>query len=171
MQPPDGPPVCTALKGLSSSTPPPMSKIICRKRDAQRHFDQAGAASPCRPGRRSWCPCSSRCRTGRTSRRRAAGSSATQARVSTLLMIVGLPHRPGDGGERRAGAGHAALAFDRGDQRGLLAADEGPGALLDLDVKVEARAQDVVAQQTVALRPARWRRADRSRASGYSARQ
>ncbi len=53
----------------------------------------------------------------------------------------------GDGGERRAGARHAPPALDRGDQGGLLAADEGAGAFLDLDVEIKAAPQDVLAQQ------------------------
>ena len=60
---------------------------------------------------------------------------------------MGLPHRPLLGGIRRADAGLAALALDRVDQRRLLAADEGPGAQADFQVEIEARAEDVLAQQ------------------------
>ncbi|OPY04819.1 MAG: hypothetical protein A4E67_02230 [Syntrophaceae bacterium PtaB.Bin038] len=53
----------------------------------------------------------------------------------------------GDGGEGGPRAGHAALALDGGHQRRLLAADEGARALVDLDVEVEARAEDVLPEQ------------------------
>ncbi len=54
--------------------------------------------------------------------------------------------------ERRPGPGHAALSLDRGDQRGLFAADKRAGPFLDLDLEVEPRAQDVLAQQAMRLR-------------------
>ena len=73
--------------------------------------------------------------------------AGTLAKVSTLLMTVGLPHRPLLGRIRRPDARLAALALDRVDQRRLLAADEGPGAEADLQVEVEAGAEDVLAQQ------------------------
>ena len=51
--------------------------------------------------------------------------------------------------ERRARPRPAGLAFERGDQRRLFAADEGARALHHFDVEVEAAAQDVLAQQAV----------------------
>ncbi len=41
MQPPEGPPVCTALKARPSGMPPPISKMMSRRVDAHRHFDQS----------------------------------------------------------------------------------------------------------------------------------
>ena len=76
---------------------------------------------------------------------------AMLAKVSTLLIRVGQPHRPSCAGIRRPRPRRAALAFDGGDQRGLFAADEGPGAQADIHVEAEARAGDVVAQQSQAL--------------------
>ena len=77
--------------------------------------------------------------------------------------------------EARSRPGRAALArgspdlaLDRGDQGRLLAADEGAGAPDDLEVEVEARAQDVLAEEAVSRGPARWRCSMRSTASGYS---
>ena len=52
-------------------------------------------------------------------------------------------------GERRPGPGPSGLIFQRGDERGLLAAYEGAGALHDFDVELETAAENVVAQQTV----------------------
>ena len=69
--------------------------------------------------------------------------------VSTLLMLVGLPHRPFCAGKGGRGRGLPGVAFERRDQRRLLAADERAGAFHQLDVEVEAAAQDVLAQQAV----------------------
>ena len=63
-----------------------------------------------------------------------------------------LAPEPRDGREGRPRPRHAAPALDRGDQRRLLAADEGAGALLDLEVEAEAGAEDVVAEQAAAPR-------------------
>jgi hypothetical protein len=58
----------------------------------------------------------------------------------------------GDGGKGRPRAGHSPFAFDRSDQCGLLAANERAGPFLDLDLEIEARAEDVVAQQAAFFR-------------------
>jgi lysyl-tRNA synthetase class I len=70
---------------------------------------------------------------------------------------------------RRPRRRRAALAFERCDEGGFLAAHERPGAESDLDVEAEVGAQDVVAQQAGGLA---WRIAFSMRwmASGYSAR-
>ncbi len=57
----------------------------------------------------------------------------------------------GDGGEGGPRSGHAAFALDRGHQGRFLAADEGAGALVDLQIEVKAGSQDVLAQQAVFL--------------------
>ena len=46
----------------------------------------------------------------------------------------------------------AAMTLDRGHERGLLAADEGPGADPDLEVEVEASTEDVLAQEAALAR-------------------
>ena len=84
-------------------------------------------------------------------------------------MLVGLPHRPFWAGERRARPRPAGAALERGDQGRLLAADEGAGALDQLDVEVEAAAQDVLAEDAV-VPGLRERPLSRWTASGYSAR-
>ena len=73
--------------------------------------------------------------------------AATLAQVSTLLITVGLPQRPAAAGIGRPGAGLADIAFHGGDEGRFFAADKGPGALADLDVEVEAGAQDIGAQE------------------------
>ena len=70
----------------------------------------------------------------------------TAAKVSVLLMVVGLPYRPklaGNGGEARL----ALLAFQRFEQRGFFAADVGAVAMERVQLEVEFRAQDLVAQE------------------------
>ena len=58
----------------------------------------------------------------------------------------------GDRGEGRLDARLAALAFDRLDQAGLLAADVRAGAAMDGDVEGEAGAQDVLAEEPLRVR-------------------
>ena len=100
--------------------------------------------------------------------RAVADDPRDQREVSTLLISVGLPHSPACGGKRRAQPRHAAPAFDRGDQRRLLAADERAGAFLD------GQAQRVIASRAAARPASRASRtaaiAARTRctASGYS---
>jgi len=52
------------------------------------------------------------------------------------------------GGIGRPDARLSALAFDRADQRGFLAADERAGAQADFQIKIESRSEDVFAQQS-----------------------
>ena len=56
-----------------------------------------------------------------------------------------------DGGEGRLGHRHAALAFEGLQEGRLLAADEGARAQADIQVEVDARAQDVRPEQAVLL--------------------
>ena len=72
---------------------------------------------------------------------------AMLAKVSTLLISVGLPPQPGDGRVRRAGPGRAPPALDRGDQGRLLAAHERPGAQPQLDLELEGGVGDAGAEQ------------------------
>ena len=62
-------------------------------------------------------------------------------------MSVGWPHRPLIGRVGRAGPRRAAVALDRGDERRLLAADEGAGADADVDAEAEAGVEDAAAQE------------------------
>ena len=58
-----------------------------------------------------------------------------------------LGEQPGDDRERRLVPRLAALALDRVEDRGLLAADVGARALADLDVEREPLAEDVLAEE------------------------
>src|SRR5262249_8000186 len=57
-----------------------------------------------------------------------------------------------DGGKGRFDARPGALAFETLDQAGLLAADVGAGATVEVYVEVEAAAEDVLAQQAMLVR-------------------
>ena len=146
-------------------------------------------ASGCRrPGQRSsaagWCPWAlppGRCCSPRPTREKtlvpllfsvpmAAYHSAPLvmmtgilAQVSTLLITVGLPQRPGDGGIGRPGAGFADIAFHEGDERGFFTADEGAGALADLDVEAEGRTPGYCLPGNPSPGPGRWPGAGASR--------
>src|SRR3954447_20234230 len=76
---------------------------------------------------------------------------AMLANVSTLLIRVGQPQRPSCAGYGGGGPGRAALALDRRDERGLLAANERAGAEADVDVEAETRAADRGAEQAGAF--------------------
>ncbi len=71
----------------------------------------------------------------------------TAAKVSVLLIVVGLPYRPNAGRERRLEARLALLAFERFQQRGFFAADVGAEAVVGVQLEAEVAAQDVVAQE------------------------
>ena len=125
------------------------------QRDAHRHFDQAGVVDLAGQGEDGGAG-------------RLLGADGLEplgalqddlGRHGVALDVVDvgrLAPQAGDGREGRAGPRLAALAFDGGHQRGLLAADERAGAFLDLQVEGEAGAEDVLAQQAVLVRLLRW---------------
>ena len=71
----------------------------------------------------------------------------TQASVSTLLTMVGLRNAPSMAGNGGLIRGHARLPSSDLDQARFLAADVRPGPAVQHDVEVEARAEDVLAEQ------------------------
>ncbi len=76
-----------------------------------------------------------------------ATMSGTLASVSTLLSTEGFSHKPATGGKRRPRAGLAALALDGAHEGRLLSAHERTRPAGDLDVEIEARAEDVLPEQ------------------------
>ena len=64
-----------------------------------------------------------------------------------VVDIAGLFPQAGDGGIGRPRPGLAALALNRRHQRRLLAADKRARPLLDLNIEIEVRPHDVLAQQ------------------------
>ena len=93
MQPPDGPPICTALNFSAGNAPADIEDDL-PDGGAHGDFHKARAPRPCRRARIPWCPCSSPCRTAANPSAPSPGSLGTLARVSTLLMTVGLPKSP-----------------------------------------------------------------------------
>ena len=69
----------------------------------------------------------------------------TQQSVSTLLTIVGL-RKALDGGEGRLDPRPGPLAFQAFDQARLLAADIGSGSAMEMNIEVEARAENILAR-------------------------
>jgi hypothetical protein len=76
---------------------------------------------------------------------------ATLAKVSTLLMSVGQPHRPLSAGEGRTRTRGTRGALRWRHERGFLAADKGAGADADVEVEVEGRLEDAAAEQAELL--------------------
>ena len=66
-----------------------------------------------------------------------------------VVDVRGFAHISADSGERGFQRGFAALAFHRVDQSSLFTADESAGTVAELDVEVEASAEDVVAEEAV----------------------
>src|SRR5208282_6020832 len=107
MTPPDGPPVCTALNRLPLGTPPPMPKMISRS--------VVPYGTSARPVLRI-LPASAKTlvpfvfsvpnEAYHFAPRKMIGLMVAQ--VSTLLILVGLPHRP-----RCAGNGGRGIGWPR----------------------------------------------------------
>ena len=68
-------------------------------------------------------------------RRRMSGTTAID---STLLTVVGAAIEADIGRERRLQPRHALLAFEAFEQRGLLAADIGACAVMEIKVEIPA---------------------------------
>ena len=139
------------------------------ERGAHRHFDQAGVLDLAGQGEDLGAAALFGADPGEP-----VGPVVDHGRhVGEGLDVVdhgGLAPQAALGGIRRADARLAALALDRVDQRGLLAADEGPGAQADFQVEIEAGAEDVLAQQAPLRGTASMAFSMRWMASGYSAR-
>ena len=69
-----------------------------------------------------------------------------------VVDIGGLAVQALLGRERRTGTGTSGVAFERGDEGRLLAADEGARALDQVDVEAEVAAEDLFAEQAVLAR-------------------
>src|ERR1035437_7525330 len=111
MQPPDGPPVCTALHFLPSGIPPPTSLTTSRS-----VIPMGTSISPVlvtRPARaNTLVPLLFSVPIPANQAAPLRRMGATLANVSTLLMRVGLSHRPdsaGDGGRGRGGSRFPSL--------------------------------------------------------------
>ena len=138
MQPPEGPPVCTALKLLAVGNAAADLVDDLAQRDAHGHFDQAGIVDAARQREDLGALALLRADGGEP-----IGAVAQDGRdIGEGLDVVDQRGAAPQAFLRRIGRPRprrAALAFDRGDQRRLLAADEGAGAEPDVDVEAETR--------------------------------
>ena len=137
MQPPEGPPVWTALNALPPGNPAADVVDDLAEGDPHRDFDEAGVVDLA----------DEREDLGPLARLRSdpgeplAPPVDDDRDVGPGLDVVDagrLAPQAALGGIGRPRPRLAQAAFDRGDQRRLLAADEGAGPALDLDVEVEA---------------------------------
>ena len=118
---------------------------------ADRHFDQAGVLDVA--AQREHLGALAALRAERRIPLRALEHD--RRNIGERLDVVehaGLAPEALVGRERRPRTRLAALALDRRHERSLFTADEGARAHADLEVEVEARAHDVVAQQAVLAR-------------------
>ena len=146
MQPPDGPPICTALNLRLFLMPPPMSIDDGLERGAHGHLDKTDIVQCA--GEREHLRALALF--GPEAREPVRAVQNDRRNVRKGLDIV--QHRRPlpqtlDRGERRLGPRHAALALDGRHERRLLAAHKGAGALIDLDIEVEPGAEDVLARE------------------------
>ncbi len=141
------------------------------QRRPHRHLDQPGVRDLARPARRPWSPCSSRCRCREPAAAVADDGRQCWRSVSTLLIRVGLAPQARLAADR-AGADVAAPRSPsmRGDQRRLLAADEGAGADPDVDPEVERRCRRCRLPSSRARSACLMAVSSRRMASGYSPR-
>ena len=153
--PPEGPPICTALKGSligrprSSITPPPMSMTICRKRRPERAPRSDPVLATC-PGQGESLG-ARRVRSAQLAEPSAAPSrstSGTVASVSTLLITCRLAPQPALRRETAAWAA-ACRACLRPRPSAPVSSPQtkAPAPSITLDAEAVARPEDVVAQQ------------------------
>ena len=168
MQPPEGPPVCTALKVWPSGNAAADDFDDLAQLDAHGHFNQAGVGDFAGEREDLGALAALRAHVGKP----LAAVADDGRDVGVGFNVVderGLAPQSADRRIGRPRLGRAALAFDGGDQRRLFAADKRAGAEANLHIEVEGRVADVVAQQAAAPRLAQ-AVVSRATASGYSAR-
>ena len=105
------------------------------QRDAHGDFDQAGVVDSAGEGEDLGAFALVRADARRYQLAAVADDGGDVGEGLNVVDQRGRPHRPDSRGERRSRPRRAALAFDRGDQRGFFAADEGARADADLDVE------------------------------------
>ena len=151
--------------------PPPMSNDDLAQGRAHRHLDQAGVDDLA--GQRE--DLGALALLGADGGEPVAAVADDRRDVGERLDVVDQrragPRDPTPAGIRRARERRAAPALDRGDQRRLLAADEGAGAEADVDLERELACPRSWLPRKPARRPARMAVRSRLTASGYSPRQ
>ena len=150
-QPPDGPPICTALNALPFLMPPPISyttsRIVVPMGTSIR---PVLTTLPVRA--KAFVPELPSVPTDLNQSAPFLIMSGTLANVSTLFRQVGLPYRPLSTERGGFVRGMPRLPLDGRGHGRALAADERARAAVDVHVEVEAAAEDVVTQQAQLLR-------------------
>ena len=148
MQPPEGPPICTALHFLPLGMPPPTANTISRM-----VVPMGTSTRPVRltmpESANTLVPLLLAVPTAAKASPPISIRAGTQAKRLDVVDDRGHAEQPLHCRERRTRTRHAALAFDTLHERGFLAAHEGAGAQLEHDFQVETAAQDVLAEQAV----------------------
>ena len=146
MQPPEGPPVCTALNFLPPLGPPPISSMI-RRRLMPMGTSTRPVFSILPTRLKTLVPLEPSVPMPANQAPPRLTMCGTLAQVSTLFRVVGQPAQAVLDRVDVLGARLPGPPFQGGHQGRGLAADEGAAAAVDADVEGEAAAQDVVAQQ------------------------
>ncbi len=153
MQPPEGPPVCTALNARPSDDAAADVEDDLAQRRAHRHFDQARVHDAAGEGEHLGALAG-----GRADAVEPVAAVADDRRDVGVRLDVVDERRPvpqaGHRRIRRPRRRCSASALDRGDERRLLAAHEGPGAEPHIDLEGELRVQHRGAQVTLSGRVA-----------------
>ena len=151
MQPPEGPPVCTALKLLALRHPPADGEDDVAQGDAHRHFHQARVVDLADEREDLGALAAA----GADAREpvRAPVDDQGHGRPGLDVVEVGRPLvQAAVGGVHVLGPGAAHPALDGGHQRRGFSAHEGARAAHHLDREGVAAAEDVLAEQAVLLR-------------------
>ena len=145
-QPPEGPPMRTALKRAAAGDAAADVLDDAADGDAHRHLDQPAADRLAGQGEDLGPLALGRAVLGEG--RRAVAEDPRQ--VGEGLDVVdqrGVAEQAALGRIGRAEAGDAAAALDRLQERGLLAADEGPGPLENVELQLQRMPRRQAAEQ------------------------
>ncbi len=148
MQPPEGPPVCTALTRRPADRA--FADVVdeALERRAEGHFNEAGVLDFADQREDLGAGALGAAGLGKPGRA-AADDGRDVAPGFNVVDVGGLAPQALLRGERRAWMRAAGKAFKRGDEGCFFAADKGSCALHELDVEVEAAVEDVGAEEAV----------------------
>lgn len=146
MQPPEGPPICTAFSSAPLGRPPPIWLNHFPEGTAHGHLHQTCVGDFPREGKHLGA-----CAPLGTDPVELPGAPADDLRdVGQGLNVVdvgGLSPQAGNRREGRFGPGHAPPSLNGGHEGSFFSADKGSGSLFDLQIEVEAAAEDAAAQK------------------------
>ena len=153
---PDDPPVWASLKVVAVFHSLGVNGNHFAQGNSHGHFDQAGDIDIAQGWYRPWSPGWRVCRNRGYQAAPLRRIGATLARVSTLFTRVGFPQRPLRGRVRWTCARFTAFAFNGFDQGSFFTADISSSAGMNMQVKVEVGAEDILAQESPFLGLVQW---------------